>query len=428
MSYDASAIRYAQRQIISACLSRETWALQAIKDLSQENFDYKHGPIFKAIIEAKSAGESLTKVNIFKRLDERENSFQAAIIQEISPHDTSEREFMAAIKLLKEIYRKRKLYRLGVNVKSDSENGMVSNEILDNLMKQANEIVRDINREDGAQDFAQAVDRYDQFVEDVNDGKVKIIEFPPPFTEMQKIILYPSNQMVIGAHTSVGKTALSLHWAIHLARTGHRVLFISAEMDMVEMVERTTSVLAHIGIPVMRAKKIRLNNHPSLTEFENDLAETGGTLRIRYIPGPTEIEILSEIETMDAEGGIDILFLDYLQKIQWSASDYMNRRSQIIALSAWFQRQAYERGMVNVIMSQLSRPGKEDRYSKRAPTIWDLKEAGEIENDSHVVLILHREVRDSQRYWNVNLRCWKNKNGELCQCTYEFDNGLAQWG
>ena len=77
--------------------------------------------------------------------------------------------------------------------------------------------------------------------------------------------------------------------------------------------------------------------------------------------------------------------------------------------------------------AQLNR-NPESRHDKK-PIQSDLRESGEIENSSDVVILLHREdyyEPESPRAGQMDLLVTKNRNGRLGQCTVSFQGRFCR--
>ena len=408
--------------VLSGCLKSVELAYEAIRTLEIDDFlpGTEHRQIFKAIKSLMNDENDVNRVSISQRVPAEIGEYIAML----NPFSVlSERQFIDYLTQVKEFASKRKLLNLTNRIGKESQDGSIS-DVVNRLIVEAHAIA-DRTKRRGGINMDDAVQEHDNFVDALIAGEIKTISGPLP--GLEEITLYPGNQVIIGAHTSVGKSAFAIHWATILARNGLRVLFISGEMTQVEMVQRVASDVAGLGIGLMRSRGIKLSGHRDFLKFRDDIRESGGELKIRYIPGANEIDISAELDAMTVTGGTDALFVDYIQALECHAASRKSLREQIGYLSRWFRKQGDVRGMVTIVMSQLSRPGKEDRYSNRPPTIWDLKESGNLENDPDVVILLHREKSADYRNWNIQVMCVKNRNGSLCDQTYEFDSWKAQW-
>ena len=413
--------------VLNGCMCSRSFAYLAAKELVED--DFLPGticrPIFNAMKELVGIGDVINRVSVSKRLMTRgiDLGVELAGLSEYS-YSGTENHFRYYLDQVKENGRKRRLKNLANKFGADKQDEVPASQIVKELISEAQKIAEGSDPRGGA-NMDDAVREHDNFVDQLMAGEIKTIS--GPLHGLESIVLYPGNQVVVGARTSVGKSALAVHWATSLARTGHRVLFVFAEMTQVEMVQRIASDVAGLGIGLMRKRNVKLSGHRAFLDFRSEIRESNGELRVRYFPGANEIDIKSELDAMAITGGTDVIFVDYIQALECEAMKNKPLRERIGYLSRWCRKQGDIRGMVTIVMSQLVRPGKEDRYTNREPTIWDLKESGNLENDPDVVILLHKEKTDNYRNWNVKVSCVKNRNGSLCDWTYTFDSWTAQW-
>ena len=99
------------------------------------------------------------------------------------------------------------------------------------------------------------------------------------------------------------------------------------------------------------------------------------------------MEIKSKARRLQAEHGLDLVIVDYLQLMQGQRSD--NRVQQIAEISRGLKALARELNVPVIALSQLSR-AIENRTGHR-PMLSDLRESGAIEQDADIVIFIHRE-------------------------------------
>jgi replicative DNA helicase len=218
-----------------------------------------------------------------------------------------------------------------------------------------------------------------------------------------------SDLVIIAARPSVGKTALALSMAYN-ASIQHRkaVGFISLEMSALQLVQRMIS--ADTGV---NSHKLRMGQ---LTEDERDKVVRAfgrlGNARIFIDDGgsSTVNDVRSKARRLQAEHGLDVLFIDYLQLMQSRRSD--NRVQEISEISRGLKQLARELNIPVVALSQLSR-AVENRSDHR-PLLSDLRESGSIEQDADVVMLIYREDRydpDSDQKGIAEINIAKHRNG-----------------
>src|SRR3989344_7495784 len=105
-------------------------------------------------------------------------------------------------------------------------------------------------------------------------------------------------------------------------------------------------------------------------------------------PGISVLEMRTKARRLQAEQGVRLIVVDYLQLIS-PARRMDNRVSEVSEISQGLKNLARELKVPVVAISQLSRQ-VESRGGKR-PQLADLRESGAIEQDADVVMFIWRE-------------------------------------
>ena len=120
------------------------------------------------------------------------------------------------------------------------------------------------------------------------------------------------------------------------------------------------------------------------------------------------------------EGGLGLIIIDYLQLMR-TDSRYDSRVTAVGELSRGLKILARELGVPVIALSQLSR-AVEQRPDKR-PQLSDLRESGNLEQDSDLVIFLYRDDyydEDSERPGEADLVIAKHRNGATGRVTLTF--------
>jgi replicative DNA helicase len=127
------------------------------------------------------------------------------------------------------------------------------------------------------------------------------------------------------------------------------------------------------------------------------------------------MELRTKARRLQAEVGLDLLIVDYMQLMQSSiTSRDANRVQEVSEISRGIKGLARELQVPIIAISQLSRQ-PEMRESKE-PRLSDLRESGSIEQDADLVLLLWREKEPGGSSGDVdgeaiNLNLAKHRNG-----------------
>jgi replicative DNA helicase len=226
--------------------------------------------------------------------------------------------------------------------------------------------------------------------------------------------LQKSDLIVVAARPSIGKTSLALNFAEHAAvREGKTVGIFSLEMSKEQLVLRLLSSVANIDSQRLRTGFLEEMDFTRLAPAMNALAEA--PIYIDDTPNISTMELRTKARRLQAESGLDMLVVDYLQLMQSTVqSRDSNRVQEVSEISRGLKALARELEVPVVALSQLSRQA-EMRESKE-PRLSDLRESGSIEQDSDLVLFLWREKDrggedQDQEGEVVNLKLAKHRNG-----------------
>jgi len=202
--------------------------------------------------------------------------------------------------------------------------------------------------------------------------------------------LQPGDLIIVAGRPSMGKTALALNMAEHVAvDNGLPVAIFSMEMGATQLAMRMLGSIARVDQHKMRTGRLadeewsrlssameRLHNAPIFID------ETGAL---------NPLELRSRARRMRRQcGKLGLVVVDYLQLMS-ASSDVQgeNRATEISEISRSLKALAKELQVPVVAMSQLSR-AVEQRNDKR-PMMSDLRESGAIEQDADVILFIYRE-------------------------------------
>jgi replicative DNA helicase len=226
--------------------------------------------------------------------------------------------------------------------------------------------------------------------------------------------LQKSDLVIVAARPSVGKTSLALNIAEHAAvRDGRSVGIFSLEMSKEQLVLRLLSSVGDIDSQRLRTGFLEDLDFNRVANAMTQLSEA--RVYIDDTPNISTMELRTKARRLQAEAGLDMVVVDYLQLMQaTTASRDANRVQEVSEISRGLKALARELAVPVVALSQLSRQ-PEMRESKE-PRLSDLRESGAIEQDADLVLFLWREKDRGQEDTDgdveeINLHLAKHRNG-----------------
>ncbi|HEV8054022.1 MAG TPA: replicative DNA helicase [Candidatus Limnocylindrales bacterium] len=239
-----------------------------------------------------------------------------------------------------------------------------------------------------------------------------------------------SDLVIVAARPSIGKTSLALNIAEQAAVSeGKTVGIFSLEMSKEQLVLRLLSSVAKIDSHRLRTGFLEEMDFTRLAPAMNSLAEA--PVYIDDTPNISTMELRTKARRLQAESGLDLLVVDYLQLMQSTVTSRdANRVQEVSEISRGLKGLARELEVPVIALSQLSRQA-EMRESKE-PRLSDLRESGSIEQDSDLVLFLWREKERGAEDQNeegevINLKLAKHRNGPTGEMKLYFRKRLTQF-
>lgn len=231
-----------------------------------------------------------------------------------------------------------------------------------------------------------------------------------------------SDLIILGARPSLGKTTLALDFARAAAKAGHAVGIFSLEMSKEQIIDRLISSEAQVPLWKLRTGR--------LSEQDFELIAQGALDRLSQMklivddtPSLSIMQIRSIARRLQAEHGLELLVIDYVQLIQTTGNSD-NVVQQFTEISHGLKALARELNIPVLALSQLNR--SVDNRESQIPKISDLRETGSWEQDADVVLLIYRKDRtrnepslEDENTASVIIA--KHRNGPIGTVDMKFD-------
>ena len=222
----------------------------------------------------------------------------------------------------------------------------------------------------------------------------------------------PKEVTVIGARPSVGKSALALVIAQYVA-SGLKVDYFNLEMNEVHIGQRLIAMGSDLELARIVNAKAFLGDEE--TQFLRALEQQGNKNLNIITDSLSDLDIVAECRYNRP----DLVVIDYLQLIRCASKKVTNRREEVGAVSRRIKEMAMELNVPVVLLSQLSR--KSEYTSDKRPTMADLRETGDIEQDASNIILMWNLSDDKQYRGFKGLAIDKNRQGELFEECLVFD-------
>ncbi len=232
----------------------------------------------------------------------------------------------------------------------------------------------------------------------------------------------PSDLIIIGGRPGLGKTSLALNIVWHAAVTGGKTCAVfSLEMTELQVVQRLISMTAEIDGNRMRRGRLSEKEFESINAASNQLQRAA--IFIEESSRLTVTDILAKSRRLQADRGLDLVVVDYLQLIE-GAGGNEGRVQEVAVITRALKSIARELEVPLVALSQLSRQ-IETRGTE--PMLSDLRESGSIEADADLVLFLWQKDRKDRDESVVRLKLAKHRNGPTGDFDLHFQSELTRF-
>jgi replicative DNA helicase len=188
---------------------------------------------------------------------------------------------------------------------------------------------------------------------------------------------------------------------------------------------RLLSAEARVALHKMRSGTLSDQDWNSLARTMTSVSEA--PLFIDDSPNLSMMEIRAKCRRLKQRNQLRLVVIDYLQ-LMTSGKKVESRQQEVSEFSRSLKLLAKELDVPVIAVSQLNR-GPEQRTDKK-PQLSDLRESGSIEQDSDIVVLLHREdmyERESPRAGEADFIVAKHRNGPTATVTVAFQGHYSRF-
>ncbi len=423
-------------QSVLGSLMLDKNAVIKIADIVKPTDFYReiHKTIYEAMIELYEAHEPIDILSLSNKLEEKEKLEEIGGSSYLTSLVNTVPTAAHIVHYAKIIQKKSTLRRLIDAASQIVDMGYQETEEIDRLLDKAEQKIFSVSQKYLKQDFLpikpileEAFDRIDEIHK--KEGRLRGLEIG--FYELDNLLggLQKSDLIILAARPSLGKTTLATDIARHAAiRAKAPVGIFSLEQSKEQIIDRLLCAEANVSLWKLRTGRLS-------SEGENDdFSRIGRAMGVLseapiYIDDAASSNVM-EMRTMarrlQAEYGLELIIIDYLQLMQGSVTE--NRVQEISEITRSLKGLARELNVPVLAISQLSR-AVESRPDQ-VPRLSDLRESGSIEQDADVVLFIYRQdrvKRNSEEKNIADIIIAKHRNGPTGQIKLHFNEDSVRF-
>lgn len=240
--------------------------------------------------------------------------------------------------------------------------------------------------------------------------------------------------IILAARPSMGKSLVAVNLALNAAKMGSRVALFSLEMADDKIYRRMAMAESNVSNDMLIGKDILTPEDDIL--FRKTVEDISILpIDIDDTPNQTarmihnKIWNLNKSEKRGKKGEIDLVIVDYLQKMKGeNLNRNANREQEISSISNALKTIAKTFNVPVIALAQLSR-AVETRGGSKKPQLSDLRDSGAIEQDADVVGFVYRpvyykieETEDGRSTQNLlQILIQKNREGALSDIDFNVN-------
>ncbi len=386
----------AERFVLGSVLLNDVVYLQVAGAVEPDDFSLeKHRRIFARMKDLYDRGEKIDRITITNELMKHGQLESVDGMSYLLSLDEGLPEIVNLESYIRIVKDKSTLRRLIFSAQSVIERCFNAGEEPDEILASAEETLLKLGDARAREQLASPASIVQKFPGGINaflDPSQRISGLSTGFKRFDEMTggLHGGELFILAARPSMGKTALALNIAQHVAthpKIRKPVAVFSLEMSSSSLLTRLLCAAARVDQHKFRAGFLNVDERRKLQFALADLTEA--PLFLDDTAGVNLMDVHAKLRRMKSEHGLSLVVIDYLQLMS-ARGRAENRNQEVSALSRGLKLMAKDLDVPFVVLSQLSR-ASENRPGDHKPQLSDLRDSGSIEQDADLVAFIYRE-------------------------------------
>ena len=388
-------------QSVLGGLLLDNQAFDRVADLISGNDFYRddHRRIWRHVAKLIEAGRPADVVTVSESIEASEDKDKTggpAYLGALAQNTPSALNIRRYAELVRERSVQRRLAQVATSIAEDALNpgGKEVGQLLDEAESKIFQIAESgARRDQGLLEIKPVLARVFEKIDHLyhQDNPSDVTGVPTGFVDLDRMTagLQPGDLIIVAGRPSMGKTALALNIAEHVAvDNGLPVAIFSMEMSSTQLAMRMLGSISRVDQHKMRTGRLNDKEWSDLSEAMGKLHETpiyideGGAL--------TALEVRARARRLKRQySKLGLIVIDYIQ-LMAASSQGENRATEISEISRSLKAMSKELDVPVIALSQLNRAV--DQRPDRRPVMSDLRESGAIEQDADLIMFIYRDV------------------------------------
>lgn len=296
------------------------------------------------------------------------------------------------------------------------------NEVLINLQQQVSKLSAADST--ALHDPNHDVDEHFEWIADVMKDPSKAYGLLTGIDEIDRITtgFHRGDFIVVGARTSIGKSAFEIEMALRLMKNGYKVAIYSLEMSKRQIYNRMLANLLYLDMGLIKTGRIPQQKYTEMGSVKEMLKK----IYVDDTRGITADYIVDSMKRLKRTSGLDAVMVDYLQDVKEQGETHDNGGSAIARVCRKLRSGAQQCDAALFGLSQVKRE-VEDRKDKH-PMPSDLAGSTGIETAADVIAMLYRDdyYEPGKNPGLMEVTFAKQRNGEVGKVELYYERRYQQ--
>src|SRR5580658_7055286 len=386
----------AERFVLGSILLDESFYIQAAGTLEADDFSLeKHRRIFRRMGELQDRGEKIDRVTVanelmkFNELEACDGLSYLVSLDDGLPQIPNLDSYLRIVK-------DKSILRLIIHASQNMMNRcLMGEEDPGDILAGAEETLLKLGEarvKTGLLGAKEILESYEGGINASLDPSKRLKGISTGFAKLDEMCggLHGGDLFILAARPSMGKTALALNVAQHVAlKLKQPAAIFSLEMSKESLLTRMLCASARADSQRFRAGYLTPDERRKLNHALHEMVEAP-----LYVDDTAALHLMdmhAKLRRLQMEHGkqVGLVIVDYLQ-LMTGRGRFENRNQEVSALSRGMKLLAKELNVPMMVLSQLSR-AVETRQDDHRPQLSDLRDSGSIEQDADLVSFIFRE-------------------------------------
>ena len=387
----------AERFVLGAIMTDDTFFIQVAGSIDPDDFSLeKHRKIYGRMTDLSTRGERIDRVtlaNELMKLNQLESCDGLSYLVSLDDGLPQLFNLDSYVRIVKD---KSVLRRIIFASQKLIDRCFIGEDEPDNILAHAEETLLKLGETRAKDALANPRQIIEEFQGGLNvflDPSRRIRGISTGLSKFDEMTagLHEGELIILAARPAMGKTALALNIAQHVATNEadpKTVAIFSLEMSKESLLTRMICAGARVDQQKFRAGYLNAEERRRLQTVAMQLVEA--PIYIDDTSGVHLMDMHAKLRKLQQSGQkLGLVVVDYLQLMS-SKGRVENRNQEVSQLSRGLKLMSKELDCPFLVLSQLSR-ATETRVGDHRPQLSDLRESGSIEQDADLVGFIFRE-------------------------------------